>query len=440
MDKLLELDCTGLFSEAVNYAVPSRTTDAQLAQAAETFKDWTQRQEGGEIFSGYRKETLARTGLAAAQQLALSLREKFSTLVVLGIGGSALGARTALSALGWTVPEKDQRRVFILDNLDPIDFEKTWSQLDLPKTLFAVITKSGSTIETIAQLSVVLDRLSSLKIETTEHLVAITDPKKGALREWVNETGVPCLEVPSSVGGRFSVLSAVGIFPMAFAGIDTEALLRGADKQFQGEVIAPEQMARLAFRLSELEEAAFSAHVLMPYATLLKDFGSWFVQLWGESLGKLRLPGASDQSPRGPVPVAAVGATDQHSLLQLLVEGANRLVTGFISVEHWPLYSSRQPVMCKLPANFASLSYAHGKSFGEILNAERLATQKVLSERGKPLYHLQLSSPLPESFGALMAFYMDLVTLTAVASNVNPYDQPGVEFGKKILPALLAGA
>lgn len=438
MEKLLELDTSALFSDALEYQVASAISDAKVESTLATFRAWTSGDaEGGAIFSGYRKELLARSGVAESIAMAREMREQFSTLVVLGIGGSALGARTALSALDWTVPEKERRQVYILDNLDPIDFEKTWSRLDLSKTLFAVVTKSGGTIETIAQLSVVLDRLAALKIDASKHILAITDPKAGALRSWASTTAIPTLAVPTSVGGRFSVLTPVGIFPIAFAGVDAEAMVQGAESFFSGQVIAPETIARFAIRLGQLEAAGFSAHVLMPYATLLKDFGSWFVQLWGESLGKSRLPSSIDQSPVGPVPVAAVGATDQHSLLQLLVEGSNRLITGFISVETWPPFGSRQPMMCRLPPEFASLSYAHGKSFSEILDAERKATQKVLADRAKPLYHLQIKAPLAANLGALFAFYMDLVAMTAASVDVNPFDQPGVEFGKKILPGLL---
>jgi len=232
------------------------------------------------------------------------------------------------------------------------------------------------------------------------------------------------------VGGRFSVLTPVGVFPLAFAGVDMRALMKGAQSQFRGEGVSTDATLELGLRLCELEKAGVAGHVLMPYASVLKDFSSWFVQLWGESLGKTAKGGRLV----GPLPMAAVGATDQHSILQLLVEGPNRIVTGFVFVDDW---GKKVPVMGELPKAFAKLSFGYGKSFVEILNAEGTATRQVLSELGRPTYALRLSRLDAESLGALLAFYMDLTTAAGAAAELNPYDQPGVELGKRILPNLL---
>ncbi len=430
---LLELKTGGLGTEAMEYACPTQKVDLEKIQ--KLFSEWTGPTKVGSIYSGYRQQALEKNGLAASLKAAEELRKKFSTLVVLGIGGSALGSRTAIEALRWTVPHSERRQVLILDNLDPIDFEEKWAQIDLSKTLFAVITKSGGTIETLAQMSVVLERLEKEKLPWREHIICITDPTSGVLRKWVESEGLRSLEVPSSVGGRFSVLTAVGLFPIAFAGIQAEALLEGANEFYRGQVVDPNRMAQLGARLAELEKGSFAGHVLLPYATLLKDFGSWFVQLWGESLGK-----ETKSSGRvGPLPMAAVGATDQHSLLQLLMEGPNRIVNAFIKIKQWPQTSSRVPTLNRLPAEFSASSFAFGKTFGEILNAEAEATQKALAQQGRPIYEVNLESLDAKSLGALFAFYMDLTSYTAAAYDLNPYDQPGVELGKKILPELLKG-
>jgi glucose-6-phosphate isomerase len=207
-----------------------------------------------------------------------------------------------------------------------------------------------------------------------------------------------------------------------------------AANQLQNRYIDAEHLAHAGLRLAELEAGGFAGHALMPYSTKLKDFGAWFVQLWGESLGKER----PRREPVGTIPVAAVGATDQHSLLQLLVEGPNRIITGFVRIEEWPKATARATAMAKLPAEFAGLSYAFGKPFCQILNAEETATKTVLIKRGRPVYELSLTNPGAQAIGALMALYMDLVVYTAASLEADPFDQPGVELGKKIVPELLS--
>ncbi len=429
---MLKIDESGLKGAGVAMHFPVRDTRPTEAQSA-AFAAWTATQPQGAIHSGYRRQILAREGLGPAKLLAQQLRERFEAMVVLGIGGSALGAKTGLSALLWGVAPAEQRKVLVAENLDPLDFEGIWAQIDPAKTCFVVISKSGGTIETMSQMSLILERLRQANLDIDKHFVAITDPKKGALRAWAVSSGVPTLEVPSDVGGRFSVLTPVGLLPLAFAGLDVEALVDGAVKQFEGRVIPNDVVAGLAARLVQLEEGGCFGHVCMPYATKLRDLGDWFVQLWGESLGKIRPSGGAV----GQVPVAALGATDQHSLLQLLVEGRRNLVTGFLRVEEWPVVGGRAPVVPKMPVEFAALSYATGRSFGEVLNAELTATAKVFAELGRPHYELKLESLTPATLGALFAFYMDLTVWSAVHLEVNPFDQPGVELGKKLLPGLL---
>ncbi len=432
---LLKLKPEGLFTPQVCYDVPSKKE--ALAEILKTHALYTDPEKtDGKIFSGYRRQVLAREGLGPSKMLAQKLRSQFQSMVVLGIGGSALGAKTVLSALQWTVAESERKQVFIAENLDPIDFEQMWSKLNLEKTCFAVVTKSGGTLETLAQMSVVMDRLQKAGLAFQKHIVAITDPKKGALRTWAESHALATLDVPSDVGGRFSVMTPVGLLPLAFAGIDVDAVVDGAVQFFKGEVVTQESMAEFSGRLAELEIGGFAGHVMMPYSTVLRDFGAWFVQLWGESLGKVKIEG---NSTRGSIPIAAVGATDQHSLLQLLVEGPNRLVTGFISVMNWPQIGGRPCAMQKLSSEFAGLSFAFGRTFGEILNAEKVATETVLREqRGRPVYTIELAELTAQSMGALLAFYMDATVYTAAALRVNPFDQPGVEHGKIMMPKILA--
>lgn len=421
----------GLFGKELEYWVPHSENAGEVSRIKNVSKAWTEDSKNSDaIFSGYRRQILSSEGLEESLKLATEFRAKFSTLVVLGIGGSALGVKAILSALAHTV--EDARRIEVLDNLDPVEFERVFRTLELSKTAFAVISKAGGTLETMAQTSLILSRLKVAGLKVEDHIVAITDPSTGSLRAWVDEAKLQALSVPSDVGGRFSVLSPVGLFPLSFAGLNIRSLLQGAQSFFKGEVWDASTMARIAQRLAEYEWESFSGHVMMPYATVLKDFSAWFVQLWGESLGK-----ESEQGQRsGPIPVAAVGATDQHSILQLLVEGPNRIITGFLSVRDWNFPDADKVVMTSsLPESFSKLSFAKNSSFGRILEAQCQATRSVLLKRQRPTYLIEIGRLDEAHLGALVALFMDLTTYTGAALKVNPFNQPGVEEGKIILPS-----
>jgi glucose-6-phosphate isomerase len=421
---------TGLLSKELQYWVPHDASPAHLEKIVERWQEGVNNPNNSfGIFSGYKRQVLEKEGLLESLKLAQDFRARFKHLVVLGIGGSALGTRAVWEALSHTV--SDSRFIHILDNLDPVEFERIWKQLPLKETAFAVISKSGGTLETMAQCSLILSRLQEAGVDYKQNIVAITDPSGGALRKWVNETGMASLSVPSDVGGRFSVFTPVGLFPLAFAGLDVEKFLKGADQLLKGEVLSQKNIAQWAQRLAEYEWEGFAGHVMMPYSTVLKNFSAWFVQLWGESLGKESARGQHV----GSIPVAAVGATDQHSILQLLVEGPNRIITGFVSVKDWNLESEATHVMTSsLPDYFDNLSFARNSSFARILDAQSKATQSVLVARQRPSYRIELGKLDEEHLGALLALYMELTSATGAALGIQPYDQPGVEEGKQILP------
>lgn len=425
----LTLDWGTLFSEGLLYKVPHAAE--AIAPAAKLAAAWSAEKATSDIYSGYRRQVLAREGLEASRKLADEFRARFQTLIVLGIGGSALGTKAVYTALESQLAPNTRRRLIVIENLDPVEFEAALSGLDLAQCGIALITKSGGTIETMGGFAVLKERFERAKLDILKHVVAITDPKSGLLRQWANETKIPSLAVPPDVGGRFSVLTPVGMFPLAFAGVDVEALFRGALDQFNGKLIPQSDLARLGVRLTELELGGYAGHVLFPYATRLKEFGAWFVQLWGESLGKIRFNG----SRFGALPLTAVGATDQHSFLQMLMEGRDQQVISFVKVVDWGV---QDPKMPPLPEAFRSLSYAYGKTFGTILNAEGDATQSAMAAVGRPVYRLALRDLSAEALGAWIAFSMDLVPHVAAAAGLNPFDQPGVEHGKRLLAGLLS--
>ena len=369
---------------------------------------------------------------------------RFTDVVVLGIGGSALGPialRTSLRPSGWNALDAKARdgrpALHVLDNVDPITIASLLERLDLRKTLFITISKSGGTAETMAQYLIVRDRLTgALGAAGRDQLVFVTDPAKGALRAIAKSDGVPALDIPSNVGGRFSVLTPVGMLPAALTGIDTAGLLEGAGAMAE-RCASADPAANPAAAFALLQWLADTRHglntqVLMPYADSLRDFAAWFVQLWAESLGKLRPDGTSV----GPTPLPAVGATDQHSQVQLFMEGpANKTVT-FLAVSE-PAGDLQIP---SLHPEVPELGYLGGHSLGELLDIERRATAGALARRGRPNMTLTLDRVDPWHVGGLIMLFEIATVYAGALYGVNPMDQPGVELGKQFTYAMMGRA
>jgi glucose-6-phosphate isomerase len=367
-------------------------------------------------------------------------------VVVLGIGGSALGPialRTALRPPQWNLLDDAARegnpRLHVLDNVDPANIVALLARLDLRRSLFIVTSKSGGTAETMSQYLVVRARLAEALGDDAarQQIVFVTDPAKGALRTIARAEGIPALDIPANVGGRFSVLTPVGVLPAALVGIDTAALLAGA-ADMRARCASPTLDGNIAGAFATLQFLADTAHgrhvqVLMPYSDALRDMADWFVQLWAESLGKHRSAGDAGV---GPTPLAALGATDQHSQVQLFMEGpADKTVT-FMSVEQGT-YDVEIPTMHQ---DVPELAYLGGHRLGELLDIERRATAGALARRGRP--NMTLSLARVDAF-AVGGIFMFLELATAYAGHlygVNAFDQPGVELGKQFTYAMLGRA
>ena len=362
------------------------------------------------------------------------LESSIRDAVVLGIGGSALGPialRTALRPSGWNALTDPTRggfpRLHVLDNVDPVTMAGLLERLDLRTTGFIVTSKSGGTAETMAQYLVVRGRLESRGLAPREHLTFLTDPERGALRQIAGEESIPVLDIPPNVGGRFSVLSPVGLLPALLLGVDAEALVRGA-ADLRARCETDELARNPAGMFATLQWHADTRrgrriHVFMPYSDPLRDMAAWFVQLWAESLGKTRRGG----TPTGPTPVAALGATDQHSQVQLFMEGPPDKTVTFVTV-------GDEGVDLEIPrahADLPDLAYLGGRRLGELLRAECEATAGALAVRGRPSMTLHLERVDPWHVGGLV---MLLELATAYAGElygVNAFDQPGVELGKR---------
>ncbi len=366
------------------------------------------------------------------------VKDRFDNFVVLGIGGSALGTialQTALNNSQYNLMSKVDRkgcpRLFVADNIDPVQFAEMLSALDMDKTMFNVVTKSGGTAETMSQFMIVMDRLVKSKGERwKENIVVTTDKAKGVLRKIADEIGLKSFIVPDGVGGRFSVFTPVGLLPAAAAGIDIGELLKGAalmDERCKTDSIIdnPAYLYASLLYLSDIKRGKKIA-VMIPYSYALKDISDWFRQLWAESLGKkYSLDGKVAHT--GQTPVKALGATDQHSQIQLYVEGPFDKVVTFLKVEKFK-------TAVNIPQVFKDkkeISYLGGHSLNELMNIEMEGTEYALTKNNRPNCTITFPEVNPSAIGQIM--YM-LEVSTAFAGglyNIDPFDQPGVEEGKK---------
>jgi glucose-6-phosphate isomerase len=377
----------------------------------------------------------------AIRTFAEGLGQAHDHVLVLGIGGSALGTKALLSALkppAWNELDDEGRdffpRLTVLENVDPVSVAAALQRIDPRRVLVNVISKSGGTAETMAQYLVVRSWLEqALGPAAYRHLVFTTDPSRGALRELAQRDHIATLDVPPDVGGRFSVLSPVGLLPAALVGIDIEGLLAGAVRALarSDTDILPENPAALYAALhceADLRHGA-GIHVLMPYTDRLRDFAEWYRQLWAESLGK-RVDRQGRTVNIGPTPVAATGATDQHSQVQLFMEGPFDKVITFVTVDDFGQdVSIPRSANASLPSD---LEYLPGHTLGELLRAEYQATASALAQMGRMSCTLRFPDLTADTVGEALMFLQLATGYAGVWYNVDPFDQPGVELGKRL--------
>lgn len=369
------------------------------------------------------------------------LQNEFEDFIVLGIGGSSLGARALKEALihpEWNLLSRKSRkgypRVFILENIDPYSFSAVLETIDIKKSVFNVVSKSGKTVETISQFLIVKDLLEkAVGSDWKKHIVITTQSLSGPLRRIAREEKISALSVSQAVGGRFSVLSSVGLFPAAMMGVDIKRLLKGAveiDALCSGEKLDENIASALCAFYFLTYKKGKQITVLMPYSDRLLGFGFWFRQLWAESLGKKK----NSRESEGPTPVVALGATDQHSQLQLYLEGPDDKTITFIELED---YESE----IEIPRSFEHKDFSclSGNRLEDLIKAELFATRTVLTKNRRANATISLSRISPETVGGIIYLYEVVTTLMGYLLDINPFDQPAVEEGKKITREILEG-
>lgn len=371
--------------------------------------------------------------------------QAFETVIVLGIGGSALGTIALHQALNppfWNELDGEARdyfpRLYVLDNIDPTTIGPLLERIDPRRALFNVVSKSGTTAETMAQFLLIRDRLIRELGDDgyRRHLILTTDPERGVLREIAMREGLATLPVPPGVGGRYSVLSAVGLLPAALVGIDIEALAAGArdmDQRCRTDRL-DRNPAGLFAALQYLADTRAGApiHVMMAYGDRLYGVADWFRQLWAESLGK-RVDRDGREVFRGPTPVKALGATDQHSQVQLYMEGPFDKTVSFLTAADW---DPDLPIPEAYP-ELDALAYLGGHSFGELLDAERRATASALTRHGRMNMTIEIPAVRPYEIGQLLMMLQIATVYAGAFYGVDPLDQPGVELGKQLTYGLM---
>lgn len=425
----------GSVNEIMSVDVGHLLDDFSLdAPATEIFEDFRAALKKGETpltLSFSEADSIPRI-----KTLATELMEKYENVLVLGIGGSALGARAVLQFLKgpyYNIEQHREPRIFILDNLDPVLAVRLEKLLDFRKTAVVYISKSGSTPETAANFIFFYEKYRKAG-GRLEDIVIICDPADNGINRIAENLGCRLLHIPRELPGRYSVLSSVGFLPAELMGVDSEQLVTGARAVHRYIVESPvheNALCWLGASLARLNALGKSIHVLFNYSSLLFEFGLWFMQLWAESLGK-RLTVTGEVVNAGTTPLSCVGPTDQHSLLQLFKEGPADKVFGFITVEGMP----DAAINNEFPSEI-EYAYFAGRTLQEQLHIEQLATEMTLAGSGHPCYRITLKDISPSTLGALFYFYEALVVFTGRLWNVNPFDQPGVEEGKWITYSLM---
>lgn len=387
---------------------------------------------------GYNEETIWYV-----KEFAAMVEDRFENVLILGMGGSALGGKAVCEALlppYWNFLTKEQRnkypRIFFLDNIDPDQMNAMLNILDLKKTLVNVITKSGSTAEVMAQYMVIKDRMQQeLGDDYRKNIIATTDKNIGILKQLSNQEGYKIFYIPDDVGGRFSVFSAVGLLPFALVGIDIEEITQGvkdmdlALKNTDINFNIAAQNALIHYLMDTKKNKRIS--VMMPYSNRLRHVADWYCQLWAESLGKER-DKDNNLVNIGQTPIKAIGVTDQHSQSQLYNEGPNDKIINFLRVKEFDTTLEIPNIF-----EYTGISYLGGKTMNQLFDAEADATMASLIDYKRPNVTINIPKVTPYYLGQLLYMFEVQTAITGALYNINAFNQPSVEQTKNYTYALM---
>lgn len=364
------------------------------------------------------------------------VKDKFDAFVVLGIGGSALGPISVQQAINhpyYNEISREKRggypKFYVADNVDPEKLVYLFETIDITKTMFNVISKSGSTSETMSQFMIIKELLEQkLGDKASEHIVCTTDKENGNLIKIAKEENYKTFIIPAGVGGRFSELTPVGLLPAAFCGIDIKEMLKGAalmDEMCKNDDIYKNPAYMYAILNYLTMKNGQNICVMMPYADSLKFISDWFAQLWAESLGK-KYDNEGKVVNVGSTPVKALGATDQHSQVQLYAEGPFDKIITFIGVDKF----KKSITIPKIYEDMPSLAFLGGVTQDDLIKTEQIATEYALLKAGKPNMTITLPEVNENTLGQLLYLFEVATAFTGELLNINAFDQPGVEEGK----------
>ncbi len=341
---------------------------------------------------------------------------RFKRLVIVGLGGSSLGTRVIAEVFR-------AKKLFFIDNVDALEFETLVEELgDLREVGWVFISKSGTTIESLCALEFLDQIFTEEKLHLPSQSLVISEPKDNTLTLWGKKNSVPFCEIPFDVGGRFSVLSPVGMMPASFLGLDLEKFRVGAMRALNDTALVTQTMAQLAQSFQREEWIT----LFWFYNSRMKNFGGWFQQLWAESLGKAQ--GRTGQNaPRASTPMWAVGACDQHSILQQVMEGSKDKFVMFMRVEEAEAGSQKLH-----KAQFKETLDLEGRTMGELLRAEALATQEALTQNGISTLTFKTKVLDEHTLGYLFMFWELVVAGLGEYLHIDAFNQPGVELGKRL--------
>lgn len=338
----------------------------------------------------------------------------FEKIIILGVGGSSLGAKTLCSL-------KTQNKVEFIESIDPQTISKSLDKINFEKTFFIVISKSGQTIETTCQTLIIIEKLQNLKIANfAKQFLFITENKESFIGQIAINIDAKILPHPNNIGGRYSVFSIVGLLPALLCGIDIKKIRTGA-KKIIDNFLNDDQISNSVATQINLYDKGFINNVMMPYIDNLENFNHWYRQLWAESLGKNNF---------GSIPVNSMGTVDQHSQLQLYLEGPKNKFFTFITLKN-----HSQDFLIHDLENVETLF--GNKKLSEIVKIEETTTIEVLNQKKLPIRIFEIENLDEEVLGGLMMQMFLETILTAYIKNINPFDQPAVELRKDLAKKLL---